>query len=1546
MKTRYFLLVRSLVTLACSLPVVLALTNVAAAAMSQAPMTVQQPAPPLVLLSVGRDERLYNAAYNNYSDVDGDGTIDIDYKPGVISYFGLFDSNKCYDYSTTNARFEPRSVVVHPVMKTCGTSVAWSGDWLNYVTTARIDALRRVFYGGKRIETDTTTVLERAYIPQDAHVWGSEFNATRSTYDIRQYIPFAAPTGTTQHLFANTTLNGSTSNPPLLRVLFNRQERIYNWISIEGPVAGTKIDPGQDANGVTIPGSGGTVAPIDYVVRVLVCVNSTAFPMESDCKGYPAASPTVWRPTGVLHDYGENKSVAFGLMTGSYDNMRAGGVLRKNIGYFDNEIDATTGRFIAATNGIVPTLDALRIAQWSGSAGGGGTYNCSGGCKDYGNPIAEIMYEGLRYLGSGVAPTPAYSIGTSGTDAALGLPLPAWLDPFRSTASGGLPVCSKPTQMVVSDVNPTFDADQVPGSAFASFSAPALPLKMAGLNAATLGQTIWNAEGLGSKNYFIGESLANTANTYDAAPTPKLASSFGNIRGLSPSDPTRQGSFYAASVANYGAKNPITTPGNKPVDTYAIALAPSIPSIAIPTGAGTITIAPFGKSVGGNSNYGEFVPGVTFLTNRIVGFYFDAVENVPGFPVTANNGGRAIGTFRVSFEDNEQGTDNDMDAIVRYKFQVNADKSLTLSLRSEYAAGGINQNLGFVIAGSTADGAYLGVRDVDSASNSTSGGGDAYVLNDSAYSFDLNVATGVRTPAAAGRLRLYYERTFVASPTGSTSGAIPQNPLWYAAKYGSTGAVPDTTSAPPPNYAFVNNPAKLRAQIASALDNILTNSVPSTAVGLSGGVVRSDSSLGFSSNFLYSTRSVPRWSGTPLSTTVWTGGLDALRINDDGTLGNVVWSASFPVVTSATPAGTDFSIARAGRTVVTSIGSLGWAPLNFANIATDAALTNALAPTSMQTRLTPKLTEIFGATAMANAANLKQRTAEAIANYIKGDPTLERGNPPSAAVPGPLRIRETPLGDIVNSTPVYDGSTDLGLGSSGLPGSSSYGTYVKNVKATRVKRVWVGANDGMLHAFTAANSAGSGQIQWSFIPKALQARLVNLASPSYTHEYFMDGKITVADVFDGTNWKTIVVAAAGAGARTIVAINVTSDTPQVLWEISAGAPGQPFDDLGHVLGRLEVTRVNKGTNGVQWAVVFGNGYESAVANGAATKQVGRLYVVDALTGAPIGAKMTVPDTAGVSYNGLSSAGILREETVSGAGLASASLTAWAGDLAGNVWRFRMTGDPATWLVEPYSATGTTPKPLFTASRVPSGGGSALPQPITAEPNIVRSLSLGYYVTFGTGKFFQDADRSSTDVQSLYSIRDVATNYQIANATSAFLSTSSSLTRANLRKFSLVTAGDVRTTTAVALADTQRGWYLDFDQNGAAGTPAERIISPPVIFLPLVYAGTFQPTADSCTSGSSGFLMALGVDKAGATSAFDVNGDGVYETPAANGARTIGGFSGSFGLVASADGTKMNFVGLPGAFRNFAQGSSGRSPAAGAPQRPNIGNGRVSWRQIQ
>jgi type IV pilus assembly protein PilY1 len=1478
--------------------------------LAQSPMVIRQPEPPLIMLTVGRDEKLFNSAYNDYSDIDGDGKFDVDYKPGLITYYGLFDSNKCYDYSSANSRFEPRMAVVDATLKTCGKSVAWSGDYLNYVTTARIDALRRVFYGGRRsVDTATTTVLERAYIPQDAHTWGKEYNSVRSTYQISNYTPFAQPSsGVVQHLFGNATVNSTSA--PLLRVLLNRQERIWNWVAKEGPVVGGNIDPGEGGVG------GGGVTATDYIVRVLVCVKSNAFPLEDECKGYPSANPVVWKPTGILHDYGESKTIAFGLITGSYDNARKGGVVRSNIGYFDAEVNAIDGTFNTAVNQIVGTLDRLKISQWSGGNGSGGSYNCNGGCKDYGNPIAEMMYEGLRYFGGSTTPTPDYSYTYAGSvDTSLGLPYVGpttnpWLNPYRGKATGGFAACSSAVQMVVSDVTPTFDSDDLPGSSFGAFSAPATPTSMAGLNVTTQGLDIWNIEGLGSKNYFVGHSLANTGNPYDQAPTAKLANSFGTVRGLAPGEPTRQGSYYAGSVAKYGSQTSITTPGNLKVQTYAVALTPALPTIKIPVGQNTVSIIPFGKSVGG-CNYGEFVAGTTFLTNRIAGFYFNGVYNVPGFPTDAGkNGGRAIGTFRVSFEDNEQGTDNDMDAIVVYTFTANADNTVTVDMSSEYAAGCIDQNMGFVISGTTTDGAFLGVRDIG-------GGGVAYALNDPAFSYDAVTGAGNPIYPNDGVLHLKYRRTFSPSSGTGAAGSIPHDPLWYAGKYGVLDLAKwDVNSdGVPDNYALVTNPGKLKAQISAALENILSQTQTSPSISTSGSLVRSGSSLGFAGLYSYGQTSIPRKTGIPLKASIWEGGVDAIKINDNGTLGSVAWTttnASFPP--------------PASRTVVTKIGGT-YKLFSGPNVMADATIAGLLAPGSMQLLLTPLLTAKYG---LLTAANLKLRTAEAVTEYLLGEQAFERGNTVSPAPVGVLRPRKTLMGDVVNSLPAYQGKQDYGYTSAGIPGSGSYASYAAS-KRTKQERVWVGANDGMLHAL----DAKTGAVAWSFIPQELQSKLASLAQPSYTHQYYMDGQIAVGDVYDGSSWKTVVIASAGAGARTIVGIDATDPLiPVPLWEVKA-------DDIGYVLGAVRIVRVNNAP-GSDWAAVFGNGYESAVPSGAGTKSVARLVVLNALTGASLGtaSALTVPDT--VAYNGM---GV---PALAGDGVNYAT-TAWVGDLGGNIWRFNLTGKPATWkLALPGKA------PLFKAERASVGPGNPIiAQPITAEPTVSKSLSRGYWVTFGTGKFFQDSDRLSTEVQTIYTVRDVASEYQIANNAGSIASIVN-LKRANLTSYTITQSGNYRRFVAGTAPANALGWYADLLPQGQ--TPnGERMLTPPVVYLPSAFFGTFTPSTDVCGDGSSGWFMAGNLSEGGESETFDTSGDGAIGATDEKraGVRTTkldgsgaGGFQTAFGLVATADGSKLAFIGVPGEERGNANSSKVKlSPPGGVASRDTKA-GRASWRQIR
>ena len=177
-------------------------TGVEAATLANAPLFVKASQPPLVMLTMARDHKLYYEAYNDYSDLNGDGSLDVGYKPGVIEYYGHFDSYKCYSYSgglfTPVAMSDALGTTPETYNKKCtgsGRDTYWSGDFLNYVTTSRIDALRKVLYGGFRsTDTTTQTIVERAFIPQDAHSWGKEYHSVANDgYDISEYTPLALP---------------------------------------------------------------------------------------------------------------------------------------------------------------------------------------------------------------------------------------------------------------------------------------------------------------------------------------------------------------------------------------------------------------------------------------------------------------------------------------------------------------------------------------------------------------------------------------------------------------------------------------------------------------------------------------------------------------------------------------------------------------------------------------------------------------------------------------------------------------------------------------------------------------------------------------------------------------------------------------------------------------------------------------------------------------------------------------------------------------------------------------------------------------------------------------------------------------------------------------------------------------------------------------------------------------------------------------------------------------------------------------------------------
>lgn len=1382
-----------------------AMTGAASAAplaISDSPLFLNAVVPPLNMLVVGRDHKLFYEAYSDHSDLTGDGTLDVGYqgllvKPDgkfKIDYYGYFDSYKCYTHD--GSKFVPAGV---NTTKKCAGQ--WSGDWLNWVTTARIDALRKVLYGGKRsTDTATDTVLERTLIPQDAHSWGKEYTSFAvDGYNISDVTPYSAPTPAgSRHFFASTTLMTTTdwttnaSNPPLLRVLLNQAStrRIWNWVSKESPVAGGTIDTGAGNVAVT---------PTDIPVRVQVCVSSMP---ESNCKQYPDGN---WKPTGLLQDFGENDTMLFGLLTGSYQKSKSGGVLRKQMGTIKDEINWNSNGTLNATVGIIRTMDLLRPAGYTNyttQAGGYGTVYSPGLVTtrpfnegefggDWGNPVGEMMYEALRYFAGKSAPTSAFDYSGSSFDATLGLPkVNSWSDPYGS----GKPVCAKPFQTVVSDVNTSYDSDQLPGSYFSSFSGD-----ISGLNVSTEADRIWAGEFGASGKFFTGQSGA----LYDGAPTPKDVTSFANIRGLSPEEPTKQGTYYSASVARYGLLNDLSSAsGNQKAQTFAIALASPLPRIDVPVGGGKyMTIIPFAKSVGGSSidaAAGQFQP-----TNQIVDFYVEYIAP-----------DRKSGSFQVNFEDVEAGNDHDMDAISRYTYVVNADNSVTITVSSDYAAGGIIQHMGYVISGSTRDGIYLEVRDRD-----TGAGSDPDYFLDTPDAF-----TGTPPAPNSGASRwndgtalpLIHTRTFTPGP--STAANVLKDPLWYAAKWGgfedSNGNnTPDLQSewdvngdGDPDNYFLVTNALKLKDQLSAAFDEIIRRTGSASSASVNTGSISSDTRV-YQAKF-----NSDKWSGQLLSYPVNT---------TDGTLMTAEWDAAVKLA-AQTPT---------SRVIITKNADNGNAvPFRWASIGA-----------THQGQLQPSDTR--------GSARL---------DYLRGDTSQETTNG------GLFRSRLSPLGDIVSSSPTYVGKPPMGY-PDGFE-SASY-TAFATANANRPKMVYVGANDGMLHGFDAGTGGTKGQEKIAFVPNSVFPNLIELTKPSYSHRYFVDGTPTVGDVFYSGAWHTILVGSLNRGGKSVFALDVTN--PSTFTEANAANIFRwefTDADLGLTYSRPVIAKLNDN----KWYAIFGNGYNNT--QGAApvsTTGLAALYIVDIETGA---LKKKILTTAGsaATPNGLATPAVVDVDRDLKADYA------YAGDLLGNLWKFDLRSTDVTTTSLMYGqplfiakdALGNR-QPITERPEVGRGPKGVGLQVLVGTG---KFLELGDKSPTQTQTFYGIYDKNSgttaTDVlpSTTPTLRSVLTQQTIlAEQTFTFTKPDGTTVSYPLRVTSANTVG------------SNRGWYLDFLSPSAPAFRGEMQVSNPVLRNGRVIFTTLIPDPNPCSGGGTSWLMELDAISGSRLieSPFDPNDDGVF-----------------------------------------------------------------------
>ena len=1342
----------------------------------------------LVMLVMGRDHTLYYEAYNDASDLNNDKVLDTHYDP-KIDYYGLFDSYKCYTYD--NDLFSP---TVTTSNKQC--SSAWSGDFLNYLTTSRIDALRKVLYGGLRYNdgsnvAGTAPILTRSYIPKDAHSWGKTWDpAVMGSTKISKYAPLS---DTKVYFFASTTLTAA-KDKPLLRVLETNQNPtpalyIWNWVSREsgdnnggdtGGIAGKYMTGYVDYRGNEKDISNNLT---DYTVRVQVCVAGL---LEDNCTKYPNGN---YKPTGLLHDYGAGNEpkMEFGLISGSYNNNTQGGVLRAKIGKLKDEIVESTGQLKTRAGGvgIFDTLNKLKVVEFNGAS-----YEpcgwmkfgpiTNGLCKDWGNPIGEMLYEAMRYFGGAKAATTAFDVAADSNN----LTHDTWDDPFLAT---GRHWCDKPVNLIISDINPSYDSDQIPGSTFASVDTDNV---LSELNASTFTNIISESEGLNGKKFFIGDN--NTTNQKNT-PTAKIIANLGSIRGLSPQEPTKMGSFYSAGVAYYGHIKDVNQNvlGWQRPRTMAVALASPLPEIKIklPLSGKYVTLIPYAKSVGGGNNWPAGTGPVSATsdfqpTNTIVDYY---VENMT--PTS--------GKFRINFEDVEQGADHDMDMIVLYEYSVSSDDKVTVKLTSEYApAGGIDQHAGYVISGTKADGLYLDVKDK----------GGSYV----AYYLDT-VGDDNRNRQQSGSqndLPLIKTRVFEAS-SSADAAEILKSPLWYAAKWGSFKNENTTQEKDredngddkpddkewnsldkdkPDNYFLVTNATNLKSQLSAALDNASKDDRSATSMSYTSSQI-TNNSFSFDSGF---------------EARQWSGEVAAYPITGGQTSSVAAWKASARL--SAKGANSRLIVtmdADGSKRVFSEPTTLGGSSSGLSSTQISALLSNIT----------------------SSDAALKLAYVKTLVNYLRGDRTYETKDKSVPLLGTPFRERKSMLGDVVHSTPVY-----------GVSAGDSQPFVI------------FGANDGMVHVLNAT----TGDELFAYIPSTSYKNLYRLAERTYdqNHRFFVDGTIKVVTVKDGDKDRTIAVGTFGFGAQgawaldltTLKGLTATTATGRMLWELTDSASSK----IGYMLNAPAVFPVTSGET-TSWLAVFGNGYNNSESDTHAdTTGTGALLAVDLLTGS---IKNTLSTNKGKTSDptGQSRPNSLTEPVAADSDLDGAVDALYSGDLFGNVWKVDITGTGVTdWKFE--TGSNSQPQPMFTAT---SRDTPAASQPITIRPSVAYHPNGGLLVMVGTGKYIETTDVSvdNQTTQSLYGLWDKP------GRTDTILR--SKLLEQTLVGVTPATPYNHReTSTNLIDWDQKDGWYLDLYYQGK--NSGERLNSKILIRNTVGAFTTLIPSTDPCTGGGTGWYMEVDI----------------------------------------------------------------------------------------
>ncbi len=1373
------------------------------------PNVISTPNKPMMVLATSKDHTLFGPVYNDFEDLEGDGTIETTFKP-TFKYYGYFDAVKCYTYES--GVFVPNKMATLTSDKryTCGGGAGlWSGNFLNWATMTRMDVIRKMLYGGKRSTdtakatvangqivgvTDSKTILERANLSQDAH----SFVKFYAGADIADYTPFTVKAltkgdGANAGKYAGLSIcnrsdgNMNGGNTPQIRLVKGnyllwatiaktvcrwadenpqnftpKSARYYKDIDKGNGVISHEVErPQRSRDGAAYDG----VGP-ELTVRVEACKPSLLG--EERCQAYPAQLKDNYKPFGIFQEFAMPQDgssagrVEFGVITGSYDQNLKAGALRKNMGDFLDEINPATGVFChsAGANGCPANLDAP-----DGRATGVGAIKAIDAAVLYGT--------NADYGGS----------GTFAADMTAGA-LPAWGNPI-----GEMLVQAYQYYAGVASTNPTTTTkDSAIGLRQQRWADPL----------STANQTRTNLYGNPICRPMYAMALSSSALSFDGMDGPSASDS--EISGYFSSLPNRAKGINEFTddigVAEniHGSRRSVGSVAGTWGDTCSAKTVTALSRVSgvCPEGpaiGGTYKVA--GAALSANTskirtiatppvdlNKVQDALKVKTLTASLAGgsarievpipgkpgqFVYITPEGLwnagrnsgkpmPGAILTFNSisagqtaSGNPYGAFIVTWNDTQFGGDYDMDIVGFIRYEVVAD------------------------AASPSGYSILVTTDITDAEAGWTGLHGFSIIGtdkDKRYLTHMH-NSGNQGPFAGAEgfmcgdtaYRAAYPRACDGSAAG---GGAPDSPVTL--RFQMLGASSVTLNDPlwyAAKYGYFPSSVKVSGDVYSDI------SMPANQDAWDH--YKADGSVGQDG--------VP--DGYFLARRP-----DILEQQLRRALTGLANTANAAPATSSSQLLTDgykYTVGFSTESVagdlegykIDSNGSFGTAPTWNAGTrlkadasanggTTRAIITNSGNSASAGVPFRWNSLDVAYVALMTTSSTnvMTEDNAKLVLNYVRGDQSLE----------GPNGLRDRGgnlLGPIVNAEPWVQRSPDASISDEG------YATFFSD-KSSRASLLWAAVNDGMVHAFDPA----TGQEKFAYVPGVLANRLAEIplqrggptgartqlkgadfvnataeSKPAGTVWAYVDSSPFTADVKVSDSWKTYLFGTLGRGGRAVYALDVTD--PASLNEGSASSvfKWQFTSDDDADLGYISMGKIlrHPNTNQAMPVVKMNNGKYALLLGNGQKSTGGRAVLYILYMDGPDGASWTgrykkiVADVG--QNNGLA---MPNWEDYDGNGTAD---VIYAGDLQGNMWKFDVSeSNDANWGVA--FKDGNTNKPLYRATYVNPTTAAVTGLPITTVPQLIYRAQGGLNVNFGTGNAFEDINFPKTDLpQRMYGIWD-------------------------------------------------------------------------------------------------------------------------------------------------------------------------------------------------